>query len=240
VALFAAAERVGVPKHSPDRPTARAPRTTALSGAIGAAHGQATTRECRCQALCTTIDPIHSVGNRTMLSLSDTALAAALAALASLLGLIISKESKVSELRQKWIDGLRKDIATLLGEATQYHASVLGLAPPAFSTLKINELMARIRLRLNLEEADHHRLFIAIIDYRDLALKGVSQEVGGQKASEISHLAALILKREWKVVKKGEVVYRWTLRVLIFGLVFLGCVLLTHFLHRSLWVTRLP
>jgi hypothetical protein len=34
----------------------------------------------------------------------------------SLLGLLISKEQKVSEFRQAWIDALRADIAALVAE----------------------------------------------------------------------------------------------------------------------------
>ena len=52
----------------------------------------------------------------------DATTAAILAAIASFLGLMISKESKISEFRQKWIDELRKDISWVLGEATRIHA----------------------------------------------------------------------------------------------------------------------
>ncbi len=108
-------------------------------------------------------------------SLSDSIVAAAIAATVSWLGLVISKETKISEFRQEWIDGLRKDIATLLGEATQYHASVLGLAPTS-SVLKINQLMARIRLRLNLKEDNHQKLFDAIVKCQEMILGKSSLE----------------------------------------------------------------
>lgn len=41
-------------------------------------------------------------------------IAAIVAALVALLGLIISKEQKVSEFRQQWIDALRADIAATI------------------------------------------------------------------------------------------------------------------------------
>ena len=72
---------------------------------------------------------------------TDTITAAILAAIASLLGLIISKESKVSEFRQKWIDELRKDVAWVLGEATLIHAGLLGVGPQR-SSGEINRRLA--------------------------------------------------------------------------------------------------
>jgi hypothetical protein len=35
----------------------------------------------------------------------------------AIVGLVISKESKVSEFRQQWIDGLRADVASLVSTA---------------------------------------------------------------------------------------------------------------------------
>src|SRR5947208_1351430 len=43
----------------------------------------------------------------------------------SLLGLIISKEQKVSEFRQSWIDALRNDLGLLVAHAYQIQAFIL-------------------------------------------------------------------------------------------------------------------
>jgi hypothetical protein len=54
-----------------------------------------------------------------MFGIPDQAVGAVIAAIIAgsiaLLGLIISKEQKVSEFRQQWIDALRQDIAPLYG-----------------------------------------------------------------------------------------------------------------------------
>lgn len=174
-----------------------------------------------------------------MLAFNDTVAAAVIAACASWLGLVISKESKVSEFRQKWIDGLRKDISSLFGEAADYHASILGVAPRS-PTKRLNELMFRIRLRLNFKEPEHRNLFAAIVAYRSIIISSYDnandvvllQERAGEKADEVSHLAAHVLKTEWNVVKRGEFVYRYTFRGLM---LFIAYAILSQVLHRDLW-----
>ncbi len=173
-----------------------------------------------------------------MPSLSDTVVAATVGAVATFLGLVISKESKVSEFRQKWIDGLRIDVAKLLGEATEFHAALLGLAPKR-STVTINEITARIRLRLNLKETDHKKLFDGIVEYQQLILRQPDrpdQETVGKKTDEISDLAAEVLKDAWETVKKGESVYQLTLWIVVFSIAY---IFLIHFMHRDLWFSPL-
>jgi hypothetical protein len=51
--------------------------------------------------------------------------AALIAGLISLLGLIISKEQKVSDFRQAWIDALRSDIAAVITHAQSIHGAYL-------------------------------------------------------------------------------------------------------------------
>ena len=46
-----------------------------------------------------------------------TILAAFISSAAAILGLIISKESKISEFRQKWIDDLRNELADVIAQA---------------------------------------------------------------------------------------------------------------------------
>ncbi len=58
--------------------------------------------------------------------IAGTIIAAVIAAVISLLGLIISKENKVSEFRQAWIDSLREEVAAIITHGhvvySAYHA----------------------------------------------------------------------------------------------------------------------
>ena len=81
---------------------------------------------------------------------------ALIAALVSVLGLIISKESKISEFRQAWIDGLRSDLAKLIGHTAALQAVKLmdvgnndRLSLSIAHFLGVNEMSSKIRLRLN-------------------------------------------------------------------------------------------
>src|SRR5271166_3862254 len=86
--------------------------------------------------------------------------AALIAGLISLLGLIISKEQKVSDFRQAWIDALRDDIAVVITHAHAIHGAYLANFPTqrelwnsiSADFVAINEAWARIRLRLNPKE----------------------------------------------------------------------------------------
>jgi len=51
-------------------------------------------------------------------------IAALIAAVVSLLGLIISKEQKTSEFRQAWIDALRSDLTAFLTQINAIHDAI--------------------------------------------------------------------------------------------------------------------
>jgi hypothetical protein len=175
---------------------------------------------------------------------TGTVIAGLVAALASLLGLVISKESKVSEFRQKWIDELRKDTASFLSLAGDYAADrMLGQSK---STEKINQKAAMIRLRLNLKEKDHRELLESIQSLRDRAAQQqptqstaalqAAQQAFGVAVADSADIAARILKREWNVVKRGELVYKTTLGFVSIVTLGLFYTAIAHYLHRTiLW-----
>jgi hypothetical protein len=169
-----------------------------------------------------------------MIHFNDSVVAALIAALASWLGLVISKESKISEFRQKWIDDLRQDLAAFIGESGRYHAYMLGLTTE-YAPEKVNELSARIRLRLNFKEKKHINLFRALEEHRTYILqsRGVKdvmkrQDDAGEKEDGITLLAADVLKTEWNVVKSGEFVYRGTFLVLLSVILYSAIAYLNH------------
>lgn len=174
-----------------------------------------------------------------------TVIAGVIAALASLLGLVISKESKVSEFRQKWIDELRKDIAAALSLAGEYAGNRL-LGQSSGSTEKINQKVALIRLRLNLEEEDHEALFQSIKSLKEQAVNLppapnsavllASQHAFGVAVADSADIAAKVLKREWNVVKSGERVYKIMFFVAVLAIPALLYTAIVHYLHHTIFL----
>jgi hypothetical protein len=161
--------------------------------------------------------------------IAGTIIAAAIAAFISLVGLIITKESKISEFRQAWIDALRADIATII---TQSHA-VSGAWDEAASSsdtakwldvqahvVSLNEAWVRIKLRLNPREKSSIALLEALKEHEKLY--DAAREPGGSvpdfKAlftvtDKISKATQVVLKEEWERVKRGERFYRTSARL---------------------------
>ena len=162
-------------------------------------------------------------------------IAAAITGVIALLGLTISKESKVSEFRQAWIDALRSDIASLVTSVHAIHDAVqatdLGVsfsggggagAPVVVRDhLEIwkavrddwntaNRTVTAIRLRVNPVESED--LLILLTKFEDEIQPGkpVSKENLTALEKELVSVAQKLLKREWTVVRDGEPVYRLT------------------------------
>lgn len=141
-----------------------------------------------------------------------------IAALASVLGLIISKESKVSEFRQNWIDGLRGNIAELIGHAAALQAVKLmdvgsndRLSISLAHFFGVNEAASKIRLRLNPKKDSHEPLLKALEKHESFFSKPVEDfdHDGIEKAEEALVLQGqILLKSVWEEVKVGEFTYR--------------------------------
>ena len=150
--------------------------------------------------------------------IAGTITAAVIAAVISLLGLIISKESKISEFRQAWIDALRSEIAAVIT-----HGNAIGGAFLAkfqeHSTLwqntrgdfvAINDAWAKIKLRLNPKEPSSTAVLRALEEHNKLFDTGATPdftklETANDKLLETTNA---VLKEEWRRVKRGELVYR--------------------------------
>jgi len=136
-----------------------------------------------------------------------------------LLGLIISKETKVSEFRQAWIDALRQDVAILLAKAVCMYVEANPLegtpteewrARMASNLLGVNEASFRIRLRLNPREAESRAVLKTLGEHQalfDRRVRPDKQEFDGLVARLVDEVQ-LILKTEWDRVRSGEPVYR--------------------------------
>lgn len=161
-------------------------------------------------------------GRSTMFGLpkeiAGTVIAAIIAAIISLLGLIISKENKVSEFRQAWIDSLRAEIAAVI---THAHA-ICGAYLASFGDkatlwqharldfVALNEAWARIRLRLNPTESASKAILRALDEHEAVFPKDGTPEVTKLGAADHKLLEAtnIVLKEEWVRVKWGESVYK--------------------------------
>lgn len=164
----------------------------------------------------------------------------------SYLALVISKENKVSELRQEWIDELRKELAEFFASviAVEYKIRTLSAVyhpnkiPPAEQDKAIFEpyLMGLIAInralqRLHTEgktNAQSAAVVAEIEKIRRLFLENKFRE-GRDHVDATRSVAQVLLKSEWERVKKGEPTFYWSKRA--FGAVltvsFLGlCVLL--------------
>jgi hypothetical protein len=168
------------------------------------------------------------------LAVAAAALAAWIAGAFSILGLLTSKEEKVSEFRQAWIDALRADLALLVAHAHQIYAYVAMHRPLDVQLfwketredyLTLNGASTRIKLRLNREEAESKLVLCtmgkmeALFAFVPNGQPALSIEDINKIVDELESNAPPLLKKEWNRVKGGELIYRiakWS-SVVIFG-----------------------
>jgi hypothetical protein len=146
--------------------------------------------------------------------------------------LIASKETKVSEFRQAWINALRDDLAALFSNIrTLTRALQETRKPPqamyanfvidsaTFTKVRHGsaETYHRILLRLNANQTDHNELRHLLNEMMG-ALQSFmgNNSVGATLPIDAMESAALaaeaVLKAEWRTVKSGEEAYRDAVR----------------------------
>lgn len=153
-----------------------------------------------------------------MLGLPDAAVGAIgaglIAGVVSLLGLIISKELKVSEFRQAWIDALRADTAALLANATAMHAANLAQSssdPDRWKDLlAVNEASAKVKLRLNPKESESITVLRTLDEHESQFVLGKMADTAKLNELDKKLVAEVqtILKKEWNRVRSGEPIFR--------------------------------
>jgi len=150
----------------------------------------------------------------------DVPLISALTALAAvLISPVISvyvtnrqiRASIVSANRQKWIDGLRDQLADLIADirVIGLHRKIDLLENEEYDTRLQRLLLAEIKvnLLLNPNEADHKALTRTIREVIEKIFSG--DEIAKRRATnellpEIVHQTQAILKREWERVKASK------------------------------------
>ena len=163
----------------------------------------------------------------------------------SFVSLISSKEQKVSEFRQEWIDGLRSDLSILFSSARALCRTMQEARSPntadediqdfKFGKEKIGQMRSagadalyRVKLRLNKNETEHKELKLLLetainIQNRINIDKGHDYTEALEAIERASDYSQDILKNEWERVKNGEPSYRYSkyfaVAVLLLGLV---------------------
>lgn len=161
--------------------------------------------------------------------------AATIGAAVTLLGLIISKESKTSEFRQAWIDRLREEIKRLLvafnsvADASHRkfdsHDEKLKELLPLFNEL--NSSVFAVSLRLNPEEDRSKKLIEDANALVNLARSAgpILPEAIRPLENNLQESAKKLLKYEWKRVKRGEPFFfclKWGALAALIGLAFVS------------------
>ncbi len=142
-----------------------------------------------------------------------TLVASLLAGGFAVVGLVISKENKVSEFRQQWIDGLRADISSLIAAA-----SVIQIRPIETShfrdlTMQLKEFECRIALRFRMGDREGEALLVVIRDVIRRAMDFGSPSDLEDQMCGLKETPRELLKNEWERVKKGEPNYVKTVRI---------------------------
>jgi hypothetical protein len=163
-------------------------------------------------------------------------LAACITGAISFVSLIISKEQKISEFRQAWIDDFRSELAEFSSQARRVSVehiplNIKALTAPILEQLELRDREAEkpdpfhenrqrmaqayyaLRLRLNPLEADHQTLLTHLNNVYEI-LNGSSDRYSKcvVELDELAKVAQVVLKREWVRVKNGEGSFRIAVR----------------------------
>lgn len=160
-------------------------------------------------------------------------------------GLVASKENKVSEFRQLWINSLRDELKTLLAcarvvirSAQEQRNGPVENKSMEFTPSKIQDIRYKfaesfhaIELRLNPDQEDHNELIRLLNSVKNQTQAFISDNSATPALSinaiELSvKQGAKVLKSEWITVKTGELAYRKALRLTdTFLVIFVICLL---------------
>ncbi|RMA63083.1 hypothetical protein C8C96_4160 [Acidovorax sp. 100] len=143
--------------------------------------------------------------------------AAVIGAFFAFIGLVIAKESKVSEFRQAWIDELRTEIALVIAALNNLRGISVVQIPSQLEAFKLtesffmeaNKASSAIKLRLNPNEERCKEVLRLLNNLESLHMKGFPIDIQACRKCEDDLLAAsqLLLKAEWRRVRTGERVF---------------------------------
>ncbi|WP_157469031.1 hypothetical protein [Dyella thiooxydans] len=182
--------------------------------------------------------------------------AAIIAGAFSYLNLVISKDQKISEFRQVWIDALREDISqfvsaisflsnanSMLDEEARktlsWHEHAKAMEP---SFEKASRAYTMIMLRVNPDDKNKNlkelnRDFLATLSTVRQHVREDKYDEARELADQLEIKARPILKLEWDRVKDGEPVFRTT-RYIAASILIVALAVGGLFLMSSLFSTQ--
>lgn len=164
---------------------------------------------------------------------------ALIAAFVSFLGLLISKEQKVSDFRQAWIDRVRTDVAELIGKCSEIDRNWVIVQENCQKNKKISDkfvkdnidifrdialTISRIKLSLNPEKDKEMIVALNNIEEATRDLSEISNLSG--LVSNLEKLSHVMFKTEWERVKNGEPFYyasKWLVGSFVIALLAASC-----------------
>ncbi|MCC7598356.1 hypothetical protein IGS61_12720 [Janthinobacterium sp. FW305-129] len=151
--------------------------------------------------------------------------AAMISALMVFLSTVFSKEQKTSEFRQSWINEFRQEMAEFMASIRQSVSVTANLREEEYeerkkyyfdnlAVLQRSEHL-RIALLLRLNPIEHKILVGYIANYIDDMLEDFSSKPRGSDRGDALTARLLeetqrVLRYEWKRVKRGESIFKWT------------------------------
>ncbi|RYY02851.1 MAG: hypothetical protein EOO53_11500 [Gammaproteobacteria bacterium] len=178
-----------------------------------------------------------------------TITASLITAICSFVSLTLTKEQKISEFRQAWIDALREDLSIFFACSRAFARATeeefifsensenknrFKISSEKVSEVRyqVAEVYSRIILRLNVDEPEHEellRLLAIAIEKQNIAIREKSNSAETMKAIQIAtNYSRPLLKIEWDRVKKGEPAFR-SAKTAAAGLMIFLCIALASF-----------
>jgi len=138
--------------------------------------------------------------------------------------LIVTKENRISEFRQSWIDSQRADLAVAVATANA-HFHIRDVERRANSLNEFFAARTRIALRDKPKHPEWTKTLVALDKLGKIMAAGVPNSFETLQATNIvTDESRIPLKLHWETVKSGEPFYRWfkfafvlALGVLAFG-----------------------
>lgn len=159
-----------------------------------------------------------------------TILTSIIAASAATIGVVVTKDSKISEFRQQWIDALREDVARLCSVSVAlFHGNVryslqdrvpVKLVDTDALTQEANQIGYRIRLRLDKRKPHATEL----IDTMDRLVHLVSHapepfDIVNRTVQQVLEKTDVVIEDAWRSVRRGEPRFQWSFRIAFTALI---------------------
>ncbi|SDO15212.1 hypothetical protein [Vreelandella arcis] len=154
----------------------------------------------------------------------------------SLVNLIISKDQKVSEFRQSWIDSLRQEVSEFSGSLLSLNTSWLYFSATHGGEDVGNEFVRQNVERINKIESQRTSIFLRLNPNEHTELISQLEDLermytspnslqSGSFNTALEHFVEEVqkeLKKEWERVKSGEKSFRYTRNFLLASFIFAG------------------